>query len=512
MGDAQSLLQSLENPEEVLKKRKEKIINWIKKPDNLLLTLILAFAIIIRLYYFLITKDQAIWWDGAEYMNMARAWAFNLEYEFLPVRPVLFSLIIALFYRMGNPEFLARIFLFLLSIVSIFGMYLFGKEIYNKKIGLIASFLMSVFYLHLFHTFRLLVDLPSLTFFTFAAFFFYKYFKTNSHKALYFGAIIIAIGTLFRITTAIFLFAIAIYVLITERLGCIKKKEYWIAGLIFILILSPYVIWGYFQFNGFVIAQAGAWNAPKGNYFFNGMNNFKSYLSIFPNMLSWPLLIFFILGLISIYKLFLGFDLVIKGKDNRLKRDLLLLLLFLIPIIAISFSIGGGYFEDRYMFNSMPAIFIISGAFMLKAYNFIKQKRKFLAILFLILLLGSIMFLQLQHADSLIKTKKDSYFQVKQAGLWLRENTEASDIIATKSQPQIQYYSERKVVGLLETKEEFEEKLTSNPNINFFMVSIFENHPEWAYTYPNEKNLTVVQAYFVNNNQEQISLVIYKIY
>ena len=174
---------------------------------------------------------------------------------------------------------------------------------YGKKVGLIAAILMSASYLNLFYAFRLLVDLPSLTFFTFSAYFFYKYFKTNSHKMLYFGAITIAIGTLFRITTATFLFAMVIYVLATQKLKFIKKKEIWISAIIFILILSPYIIWGFIQFNGFVITMAGAHNAPaEGTMIPNGLFNLKSYIKMLPNIFSWPTLILFITGLYKTYE------------------------------------------------------------------------------------------------------------------------------------------------------------------------------------------------------------------
>ena len=79
-----------------LKERKEKIINWLKKDYNLYFVGILVLALVIRLYYFSLTLDQPLWWDEAEYMNMARAWAFNLNYDFIPVRPVLFSIITAM--------------------------------------------------------------------------------------------------------------------------------------------------------------------------------------------------------------------------------------------------------------------------------------------------------------------------------------------------------------------------------------------------------------------------------
>ncbi len=509
--DAQEILKDVGDVEKTIEKRKDKIINWIKKPHNLLFTLILVFALAVRLYYFVMTQNQPLWWDAGEYMGMARAWAFGLEYEFLPVRAVLLSLINALFLKIAPNEFLPRLFILFMSMASIIGVYFLAKEVFNKKVALLASFLMSIFYVNLFYSFRILVELPSLTFFTFSAFFFYKYFKNNSKKSLYLGAALIAIGTLFKLPTATLLFCILIYLLITERLSFIKKKEMWIAAFIFILILSPYIIWGYLQFGGFVITQAGAWNPPtEGNFFGNGYSNFMQYMTMMPRILSWPLLIIFILGFISVYKIFLGFDILVKEKDSKLKRDLYLFLLVLIPIIVVSFSIGG-VFEDRYILNSFPAAFIFAGVFILKAYDLIKKYKKFIAILFLIVLLGSITYSQLQRTDFLIKSKKDSYLQVKQAGLWLKDNSQPEDVIATKSWPQIQVYSERQAIRIPNTKEEFESLLDSNPNISLFMVSIYEPHQDWSYIYPEENNLKLVQIYFVDAQNTQSSLIIYRL-
>lgn len=497
--------------ENSLEVRKDKIIKWLKRDYNFYIVGILIFAFILRLYYFSMTLNQPLWWDEAEYMNMARAWAFNLDYEFIPVRPILFSLITALFFKIASGEFLPRLFVLALSMASVIGMYYLGKEVYNKKVGLLASFFMAIFHLNLFHTGRLLVDLPSLTFYTFSVFFFYSYFKTKSNKMLYLGAAMVAIGTLFRLTTTALLFAVAIYFFITERFHFLKKKELWISALIFILILSPYLIWGYIQFNGFVITQAGAWNAPQGNYLSNGLGILKSYLSLFPSLLSWPLLITFILGLFLMYELVLGLDVLIRGEDFRLNKYLYLLLIFLIPLITISFSVGGGHYEDRYIINSFPAVFIISSAFVLKAYSLIKGKGKYLAILLLILFLGTVTYLQLQHADNLIKLKKDSYLEIKQSGIWLKENSNLTDITFASSYPMTKYYSERETRTFPSSAEELDALLEDNKNLKYFMVSAIQKSPDWTYSYPQEKNLEVAQAYFADSAQTQPLVVIYKL-
>ncbi len=502
----------------ILENRKNKIITFIKKKESRLFVILILFAIIIRLVYFFMTLDQPLWWDEAEYLSMAKAWAFeNFDYGFLAVRPILLSFIAAIFLKItssiGPAEVLLRFLMVVLSVLSVVGTYYLGKEIINKKVGLISALFMCVFYLNLFFSYRLLVDLPSLTFFIFAALFFYKYLVTGSHKMLYLGSAIIAIGTLFKLTTAAFLFAFLIFLLFTKKLSFLKRKEIWISAIIFLLILSPYLIWGYLEFHGFVITQAGAFNAPQSSYIVNGFNNVKTYLSLFPVYLSWPLLIFFILGGFSLlFKVGVGFDMLVKNKSLELKKSFFLLLIFLIPLLAVSISLG--YVENRYILTSFPAVFIISSMFILKSYDKIKENNKIIAIFLLIFLLGYVSFFQINSTHSLIKTKLDSYGDIKSAGLWIEENLDDNAVVFTRSVPQISYYSNKNIQDIPKIKEEFLEQLNNleDTDMPFFMVSIFERHlEEWIYPYAQEANLTPVQVYFVDPQQTQASVVIYKI-
>jgi len=307
------------------------------------------------------------------------------------------------------------------------------------------------------------------------------------------------------------LFAILAYLLITEKLSFLKKKEYWIAAGIYLLVLSPYLIWGYLQFHGLVITQAGGWNAPEGSYFGNAFSNLRGFFSVLKPDLTWPLLILFCLGIIFMYKLILGFDVLIKGNNLELKRDLLLILLFIIPILVVSVSVKDpGFYDDRYIITAFPAIFIISAAFILKCYDFLKKKNKIITILLLFLLLGYVGYLQLKTADSSIKSKVASYLPVKEAALWIKDNSNHYDKIMTSSAPQTEYYSERQVIWPQSTEEEFD-KVMASEDIRFYILSVFENHAQWALDYPAENNLTTVRAYFADASQKQAVLVIYEI-
>ena len=102
--------------------------------------------------------------------------------------------------------------------------------------------------------------------------------------------------------------------------------------------------------------------------------------------------------------------------------------------------------------------------------------------------------------------------QVKLAGLWLKQVSDKNDVVISQSNPQIAYYSERDVYGYGDMPEEQFQKLIEEVKPRYMMVSIFEQHPEWVFSYPerNKDRWVPVQAYFVDQEQKQAILVIYE--
>lgn len=506
--------------EQFLEKRKKKLINWFKNKYNLALFSLLVFTVFVRVYYFFMTQNQPLWWDEAEYMVIARNWATGIPNILDPVRQVLFPFIISIFFKISETEFLTRFLVLILSIASVAGTYFLGKEMFDKKVGLIASFLISVFYLNIFFSYRILVDIHSLAFFTFSAWLFYKYFKENSPKYLYIAAVIIGIGTMFKLTTAYLLFAVLIYLLLTEKLNFLKKKEIWISAIIFWLVIFPYILWGYITFHGFVLTKAAAATAPT-DYISSTFRVLGNYLTLFPNYilplnnsnsLLWFVLAIAIIALIiiSTYRLFIGFDILVNKGDKELKRDLYLLLIFLSPLILVSIMISHN--EDRYILNSFPALFIMIGAIMMNIFNYFSSKKlKFLAFLFLIIAILSFAYTQLNSADSLIKVKLESYSQVRDAGLWFNENSGPTDSMATVSVSQVRYYSKKETLKIPDTEEEFQSETIPEKHPKYFMLSGFEQGPEWSRSYPQKKNLSIANVFFIDPAKTQPVVIIYNI-
>ncbi|MDP7506469.1 MAG: glycosyltransferase family 39 protein, partial [Candidatus Woesearchaeota archaeon] len=140
-------------------KGKNRFWGWVLEPYNFALVCILLFAFGIRLYYFNI--NEAIWWDEAIYLNLARDLANGNVYSNVLNKEIGIPFLWSLLYRIKIGEFGLRITELLFSVAGVFLTYLVGKKLFSKRIGLLSSFMMSVFYLHLFFTARLLLGVPA---------------------------------------------------------------------------------------------------------------------------------------------------------------------------------------------------------------------------------------------------------------------------------------------------------------------------------------------------------------
>ena len=86
--------KSIKEENKEVEKKKETVMKFLGNKDihTYLLIALLIFAFILRLMYFNI--DQAVWWDGADYLTGAKVIGQDLplnHYEFNPRRPFFLS-------------------------------------------------------------------------------------------------------------------------------------------------------------------------------------------------------------------------------------------------------------------------------------------------------------------------------------------------------------------------------------------------------------------------------------
>jgi hypothetical protein len=191
-------------------------------------------------------------------------------------------------------------------------------------------------------------------------------------------------------------------------------------------------------------------------------------------------LILLIIGILSFYKLIIGFDLLIKRKEPLLNKYLFLILWILTPLIYFSFFFH--VFDVRYQLSGFPALFIIASIGTIIIFNSIKKYNKHLALASVIILLLVVGYQQTVFTQQVVESRAVSYVQFKHAGGWLKERTNKDDVIFNTGVPQNTYYTERETFGH-GTEENFNERLKKG-RIKYFVLSRLELAPDWAYSYP----------------------------
>ena len=505
-----------------------KILAWMKNPYNLILVLILLSAFIIRIYYLSMTYNQPLWWDEACYGSLAKNMISHM-WEGTPlilgethIRHPLFHILWSIFMRIGLNEEINRFLLEIIpSMFSIFFVFLIGKELYNKRIGIIASFIFSILWIHLFYVNRILVHMPELAFLFVSIFFFIKATK-NEFNSKYFGLslFLLSIATLVRYTNGMIFFVYLIMLFVNKKF-LIKDKKFWVYGILGLLpILIFFLINQIYYGNPFPALLGGNYinTNPSGlekvPFYWGFLDYITIYLSTnsFSNILNVNNILFSLLFLsflfgvfISIFELFLGYTLILK--NDKLKNSLFLLLIIAIILSFFIFYLRAG--EDRYLFPASISLVCFSAIGLDKFYIFLKKYNKILAILVILAILLIGFYGQIRFGDSLIKNRMESFLQIRQGFEWVSQNTPSDAVfIGNGIEPYLIYYAERKHLTMPENISQADEI----EKADYLVVHAFTPQASYIndYLQSNKDKWNPINAWFFDKNQQQPAFVIYK--
>jgi len=508
----------MENPiekgEKVIEKRKEKIKNWFKNPYNFGFFLVIVLAIAIRIYYFILTQNQPLWWDEAEYALRAKAFAFGTPLSgWASEREIFVPLIFALILKIGLGEIGLRFLQFLVSVSTVAMTYVVFSKIISKRVGLFASFGMTFFWLHMFFSERILLYLWAPLLYLIIIYFFYTGYIKNNKRDLILFAVFSSIGLQIYFSIGFLLFGIAIFIFLSEGLSVIKNKKVWLVLGIFIAVLIPYMIYSQITY-GFPIARLARGYGAVVNEQGAGFSGLFEYIKMFPSRIGWTFTALFYVGILYfIAKLVLEFG--VKGSFERNKDWLIVFTGFFAPFICYTLygTIGGsGTFYDAFILPLFPFAFAFAGLALEKIYSFASKYNNYLAIIIVVALLLMHAYSGTVSSDSYIKAKLTSYDSVRDGGLWIKAHSNPQDIVVSRSVPQNTYYSERETYPYNNTEEDFD-KFIQEKKPKFMVDSIWENTEQWIHDYPSKHNNTVipVQAYFLDKQKTQASLIVYEI-
>src|SRR3989344_960618 len=411
---------NMDEKQEIIKK-KQFVLKYLNNPKRLILIAILLLTIAIRLYFYTTASGQTLWWDEAEYMSTAKKWAFDVPYELNPQRPPLFQFLSALAFIIGLGEnFIRLAFVILPSILLVLAIYLLGKEMFNDKIGLIAA----------------------------------------------------ALGFYFKVSALLVPMIFMIFIAITDRLSAFKKKDYYVFAAIFLITLVPYFIWSEVTFDNPMGFRTGY--TPDSLQFPTGWYNIKFYYLLTEGVTFWA----FMLGAVMALQFLLYIDILAREKKKCLDPNIFSILVLVFISAFYIFYIKNT--DDRWVFLWMPFIFLLAGKGIMTIYSFVMRYNKAIASIVVIVILAYAMYGQVSHAKQLVDIKKGTYSPVKEAGLWIKENSDENAKVLSISYTQSTYYTERNVstYSRIENTSAFERYLHEN-RPDYVQASIFEPHPSW---------------------------------
>jgi 4-amino-4-deoxy-L-arabinose transferase-like glycosyltransferase len=505
--------------------RKKNLIDWLRNPENFILSAVIIFAFVLRLYYFFITKNQALWWDEACYTSLAKNLILHI-WDGTPeiigesmIRPVLFPFILSILARIGFTEIGIRFLFVLISTASVIFLYYAVRELYDKKIALVSAAIYSILWIQIFYTNRILVHILAQALLFPSIYFFIKSMKGENFHFGNFGIsmFLLSITTLIRYTKGIIFFAYAIIFLIfivNQRFKILIKSKFWISA---ILGFSPLLIFFVINFintgNIFPALLGGSYLKPlevggaPAPYFWHFLNYIPMYLGFegADFFLFYPLLVFFIIGLGKvIFDLIIGYDALTK--DKKLHNHLFLILILVLTLAFFIFYLKGG--EDRYLFPASISIVAFPAIGIILFYDIIKKYNKIIALAFVFIVLAFGAYQELKIADELIKSREESYMQQKQGFEWIKGNTpENSTLLGSGIYPYAMYYAER---SYIETPNNLTDFLKIEKNADYLLIHGFTPTPDYLNLYlQNQTEWEVKNVFFIDNQNKQPIFIIY---
>ncbi|GEM_PF-3419496 len=471
---------------------------------------VLFVAILIRVNYFLITQDQPLWWDEAEYMLKAKALAFGTpETGWYKSRPVLLPILAAGLLKLGVGEVAIRLLWIALSTASLIFLYRLGALLFNKRVGLYAAALASAFYIDLFYSMRLLVDLPQVFFVVLAAYLLVRAVYFNAIYSAWAVLPVLFLGTAMRFTVGIFIVVAIIFLIVVERDRLWKDKRWLVSSLLGLAVLLPFLIYYWAAYdNPFFPFLSQRALRTAGKAALDPGQILIQYIVFFPNYTNIPVTVVFIAGLVLAVVV-----LAWRGafSDKTVQSYLLLLLWTVAPFLFFALLVD--HFEDRYIAMIFPAIFLFTAVALDAGYKYLKRFNLPAAVAAVTLFLLYAAVSMALRSDAEIAAKLDSFAAIQGAGLWIKAHSQPGDSVITSSVPQNTYYSERASYPIPNQPEVFERTIAEGKS-KYLVLSLWEQSPSWAYRWPaaNPGKASAAAAFFFDAERKRPAAIVYSLH
>lgn len=372
---------------------------------------------------------QELAWDAAHYLKIAEYWFDGNEafkdfflnplphFRLLNFSPLLSVIEYLSYLGFGINLTPIKLMYALFLPLLVFGAFKLGKLLEDEKFGIVVSALMLVNQTILFWSTRLYTDVPAMSIFLIAAFYFVKGSRENQKKNYFISGIIFGLAVLMRTPLAMLggLFVIAFVIL-----G--KKLNWRVVYLASILIpLIPWLAYSQMQFGSFLDGFTG-YATPLVQQPGSPLMNFPVLVS----SVDYIWLFLFVAGILFTKKI----------SDPKL----------LLAIISLAVFLITPFGDSRY---TIPVI--VSGSFLVaKSLTEISKQRIGNHIILI-----AIAFMIFLNLPTFIQLQRDNFYCAQDSAIlkvseYLKSNSKPDSIVfAENDWPQIEFYSKRDTYGLV---------------------------------------------------------------
>ncbi len=346
---------------------KNKIKNYWQELDKIdkFLIFFLFFSLILRVISLSYLHLRG--WDETVYLNLGHDLSINpLLYslknstwtDFIPSTDVIYGwpnigfrapvlpYTIALFSFL-KLNFFIPVIIPLIGTFNVFLVYVLGKELFNKKIGLYAMILFSLVPINLYTSGKIWSDSVFVFFMLLTFISLWRGFELGNKRFKILFGLFFSLSLLSRYTAMWFAPIFLIFFLLKYKsLFFLKDKYLWYTVGLFFIILLPWFIYGFIYYDNPIGSFIHGFKAA--NYY----GGVQSWNYFFVN--HWR--IFSITGVLFIFSfihLFL--------KKEYLKKEVYLILVWFIFFSAMAIMMP--HKEDRYILMVVPVVCLLSGLF-----------------------------------------------------------------------------------------------------------------------------------------------------
>lgn len=265
---------------------------WNKYFDSVetkYLFIITFVAFIIRLAFVIETQNTPVFENLFSDSQIYHFWALNIvnsgdwagqePYFMAPAYPYFLAVIYSIF---GQSIEIVRILQVVLSSISIFFIYLIGRNLASKSVGYISAGMAAVYSVFIFYSGSILSETLQLFFYLILYLLLTNKEKITEHKHWFYIGLIFGIAVIFRANILLFVPAVIIWLFFQARKNEKIKKVFLKLAIFFLIGTSlpilPITIRNYFVNNEFILLTTNG-----GINFFLGNNPFSPGVFSAPN-------------------------------------------------------------------------------------------------------------------------------------------------------------------------------------------------------------------------------------